>query len=142
MSPNDPRHGSNAGYYVHRRAGEKPCLPCAAAHNAHVRMREADKRFGEATVTTDIPLAGGRWVPNPATGGLTKLWQKDPETIADPPAEPKRRYAKADEVICGTQAGYYRHKRKLNEPACEECRAANAAAERARYARRGGRRAA
>lgn len=37
MSPDDPRHGTNAGYYAHHRAGQSPCVPC----------RRASKRYGE-----------------------------------------------------------------------------------------------
>lgn len=124
MDALDPRHGTTAGHAQHRKAGEKACRPCQDAANAASYARTFNDH--------DVPLTGGRWVN---VRGIMR-WQKDPETIADAPVKPKRRYAKSEDVICGTVAGYYRHKRKLDEPACEECRAANAAAERARYARR------
>lgn len=31
---------------------------------------------------------------------------------------------------CGTDGGYYRHRRQLNEPACDPCKAAHSAYER------------
>ncbi len=33
MSPDDTRHGTNAGYVAHRRANENACEPCRAAHS-------------------------------------------------------------------------------------------------------------
>ena len=33
---------------------------------------------------------------------------------------------------CGTDSGYYRHRRTLHEPACDACRMAHAAAEKRR----------
>jgi hypothetical protein len=39
------------------------------------------------------------------------------------------------DVACGTESGYTRH-RRLGEETCYECKAAQAAAERKRYARR------
>ncbi len=37
---------------------------------------------------------------------------------------------------CGTPSGYYRHRRTLNEPACEECKAAHRIAEAVRLQRK------
>lgn len=37
---------------------------------------------------------------------------------------------------CGTPSGYYRHRRTLNEPACDACRAAHRVAEALRVQRR------
>lgn len=42
----------------------------------------------------------------------------------------------AREAVCGTDSGYFRHRRKLNEPPCYECTRAHAAAERDRVARK------
>lgn len=40
--------GTNAGYYRHKRAGERPCEKCRAAHNAYVRnRRKVDGRKAE-----------------------------------------------------------------------------------------------
>lgn len=33
----NPKHGTNARYQVHMRAGERPCDPCTDAHNTHMR---------------------------------------------------------------------------------------------------------
>lgn len=41
MSPDDPRHGTNAGHRAHYSANEKPCRPCMDAHAAYKRNREA-----------------------------------------------------------------------------------------------------
>lgn len=35
-------------------------------------------------------------------------------------------------AVCGTDGGYFRHLRILHEPACDDCKAAHAAAERYR----------
>lgn len=39
-------------------------------------------------------------------------------------------------VVCGTDSMYYHHRRVRNEPACDECRRAHAAAERRRKTRK------
>lgn len=39
MSPDDPRHGSEAGYSAHNRAGEQACDRCQAAKNWHDKRR-------------------------------------------------------------------------------------------------------
>lgn len=39
-------------------------------------------------------------------------------------------------AACGTDGGYYRHRRTLKEPACTDCKAAHRVAEAARQARR------
>lgn len=48
------------------------------------------------------------------------------------------RYRKRHRLIaqCGTDGGYYRHRRTLREPACEECKAAHRIAEAMRARRR------
>jgi hypothetical protein len=38
-------------------------------------------------------------------------------------------------AVCGTDSGYYKHRRRLKEPACDPCRIAHAEAERDRAAR-------
>lgn len=72
MSPDDPRHGTTTGHAQHRRDNEKACRPCQDAANAASYART----YGDH----DVPLTGGRWVPNPATGGLTKLWHAETRT--------------------------------------------------------------
>jgi hypothetical protein len=39
---------------------------------------------------------------------------------------------RATKAKCGTDSGYYRHLRQLNEPACQACREAHAQATRIR----------
>lgn len=40
MTPNDPRHGTSAGYLTHLRADQTPCTPCKAAR---YRAAKADR---------------------------------------------------------------------------------------------------
>ncbi len=40
---------------------------------------------------------------------------------------------------CGTDGGYYRHRRTLSEPACSDCKRAHTRAERERAVRRAAR---
>lgn len=37
MTPDDPRHGTNAGHRAHYTAGTEPCQPCRDAHAAYHR---------------------------------------------------------------------------------------------------------
>ncbi len=46
-----------------------------------------------------------------------------------------RRHRRASRVECGTDSGYYRHRRTLAEPACEDCLRAHRQAERDRARR-------
>lgn len=39
MSPEDPRHGTEAGCKAHYRSGERPCDPCLDAHRRRNIMR-------------------------------------------------------------------------------------------------------
>ncbi|WP_436702447.1 hypothetical protein [Nocardioides sp. BYT-33-1] len=39
MSPDDPRHGEERGYFAHRKMGERPCDPCTVAHRAAQKRR-------------------------------------------------------------------------------------------------------
>lgn len=39
MSPDDPRHGTTAGHYAHRKDGETACLPCVAAKTRYEKVR-------------------------------------------------------------------------------------------------------
>lgn len=47
----------------------------------------------------------------------------------------RRGRVRATVATCGTDSGYYRH-RRMNTPACDPCRAAHAAATRARVVRK------
>ena len=51
-------------------------------------------------------------------------------------AERKRYHARKYPAPCGSDSGYYRHTRTLREKACDDCRAAHSAAQRAREGRR------
>lgn len=63
---------------------------------------------------------------------LRELRRKvDEEILRELNARPHRKAAE-----CGTDSGYYRHRRALHEPACDDCKAAHRAAENARYWRR------
>lgn len=44
--------------------------------------------------------------------------------------------ARRPRAECGTDGGYYRHRRTLKEPACEACKLAHRVAERERAERR------
>jgi hypothetical protein len=48
----------------------------------------------------------------------------------------KRRDRRQRVAECGTPSGYYRHRRTLNEPACEPCKLAHRVAEQIRVRRR------
>lgn len=120
MTPEDPRHGTEAGHSQHRRDGEEPCSACRKARSAATY----DRTFGE----DDVPLTGGQWVN---VRGIMR-WQPDPLPPL-PDDQPQRRHSKPGEAICGTDAGYYRHRRKHKEPACEACKEAHREAERARH---------
>jgi len=42
VTPDDPRHGTYAGYQSHRKDRETPCAPCRAANAAYTRRMRAD----------------------------------------------------------------------------------------------------
>jgi hypothetical protein len=50
--------------------------------------------------------------------------------------ETLRRKVNRKVALCGTPSGYYRHRRTLAEPACEDCLRAHRQAERDRARRR------
>lgn len=39
MSPDDPRHGTTAGHYQHRKEGEPACGPCVTAKTRYEKIR-------------------------------------------------------------------------------------------------------
>lgn len=47
MTPDDPRHGQERGYFTHRREGEQPCRRCTDAHNVASKARALRKLGGE-----------------------------------------------------------------------------------------------
>jgi hypothetical protein len=38
MTPDDPRHGTNAGFFAHQRANQTPCEPCYTAKNRALKL--------------------------------------------------------------------------------------------------------
>ena len=46
MTPNDPRHGQNRGYYAHIAAGQEVCGPCREAAKRHRRRRGKLRTMG------------------------------------------------------------------------------------------------
>ncbi len=79
MRADDPRHGTSAGHYAHRRDGEKSCNPCRAAFTEYLRLYKLGyRRIDNITATDDEPgiaLVDGRWVLDPRTRILR--WHKD-----------------------------------------------------------------
>lgn len=50
MSPDDPRHGSGAGYQQHLRDGEKVCGACSAARGRQQKQTRWEKHRGEQLI--------------------------------------------------------------------------------------------
>ena len=46
MTPDDPRHGTNAGYQTHWREGEQACEPCKAAKRRRQKLNRYDTHRG------------------------------------------------------------------------------------------------
>lgn len=55
MTPDDPRHGEERGYYAHRKAGQEPCDPCKKAHMRAEKVR-AMKRLHPKPPVNQIGL--------------------------------------------------------------------------------------
>lgn len=47
MTPDDPRHGEERGYFAHRKAGQQPCQPCIDAHCVASKRRALRKANGQ-----------------------------------------------------------------------------------------------
>jgi hypothetical protein len=59
MTPDDPRHGTTAGWSKHRNDHEKPCDPCRIAWNAY-RLRYCKER--DLGYVRQVPIDhGGAW---------------------------------------------------------------------------------
>lgn len=58
MTPEDPRHGSHAGYMAHYRAGEPPCEPCRTASARADKQRRLDRERGNPR---SVPLGKDAW---------------------------------------------------------------------------------
>ena len=57
MTPDDPRHGSSAGYLAETKAGVPHCQPCRDARARYQRWREYDKALGRPR---KMPALGAR----------------------------------------------------------------------------------
>lgn len=58
MNANDKRHGSNAGYLAHEKAGQKPCEPCRVARRAAQKRRRINRERGNPN---RLPLGDIAW---------------------------------------------------------------------------------
>lgn len=202
MSPDDPRHGTRAGYYAHRRDGETACADCKRAAARTEAMRQLAKMEGQPTshhafqvsrriqglialgwTQTQIAEHAGMspgYVQYLERAVTFRVKRSTFERIRDTyealcmtvpgdsygatraRARAKRRHYAAplawddiDDIdatpsgsktyrsqpvprpaaLCGTDSGYYRHRRTLKEPACQECLDAHREYEEARKAR-------
>ena len=96
MTPDDPRHGTRAGYDVHYRQGETACDPCRRANADRMvarRRRLANPLTAVEEVTVQrwlyaleaddiLDETRGRWVRRPRSGGVLE-WVPKPPTSAD-----------------------------------------------------------
>lgn len=84
MSPDDPRHGTHAGYRAHQRAKSKPCTPCKTARRDYERDKYPDERPGPCTscgatcrskigLCRDCQAAGGTQEAKPCSAGCGSL---------------------------------------------------------------------
>lgn len=48
MTPDDPRHNTNAGYLAHHKEGEDACRPCRRAHKRYQQQYLVSQQRGEA----------------------------------------------------------------------------------------------
>lgn len=46
MTPDDPRHGTNAGYHAHIKSGDSPCNSCREARRTYNRRTNKNRRRG------------------------------------------------------------------------------------------------
>ena len=104
LTPDDPRHGTMAGYTAHRRAGEQPCLTCYDAENRYNRFR----RYVRTGKERNHCGTEQGWICH-------RSQQEDP---CDACAKAK---AQADSKH-GTAKAYNRH-RYLGEKVCAACNA-------------------
>lgn len=57
MTPDDPRHGQERGYFAHRKAGQKPCQPCIDAHCVASKRRAIRANNGQPAL---VPALGSQ----------------------------------------------------------------------------------
>lgn len=58
ITPDDPRHGSPAGYLAHFRSGEKPCEPC---RHARYRAHKAAGILRARGISGRVPISPDAW---------------------------------------------------------------------------------
>lgn len=56
MTPDDPRHGSPAGFYAHRSEGSKACDPCDTAAFRYTKQWKALRSKGIRSTTPSAPV--------------------------------------------------------------------------------------
>ena len=54
MTPDDPRHGQNAGWDAHRADDEEPCQPCRDAAAAYEYRRRIDAYLGKPRTLSPV----------------------------------------------------------------------------------------
>jgi hypothetical protein len=54
MSPDDPRHGTSAGYNAHYKTDLDPCEPCKAAKARYEKRRRHDTHLGAARTVPSL----------------------------------------------------------------------------------------
>lgn len=54
MSPTDPRHGEQRGYFAHRTAGQAACKPCLTAHARATKRSKFLAGSGRGTMVSPI----------------------------------------------------------------------------------------
>lgn len=57
MKSDDPRHGTERGYYAHRKAGQKACTPCTDAHCVAAKRRAIRASNGQPAL---VPAFGAQ----------------------------------------------------------------------------------
>lgn len=63
LTPDDPRHGTTAGFRAHAAVGERPCRPCRDAKNAYDRAnRRPQQDYTKSGYDPNDGLPAGRWM--------------------------------------------------------------------------------
>lgn len=113
------RHGTDAGYYKHRREGSTLCDPCRVAHNeARARQLRDNPESKERARKSSQAYAQRKQAER--VRQREEAVREDPELFANG----KTRH--------GTRAGYCKHQRE-GTPACAPCLAANSEYQNSRF---------
>jgi hypothetical protein len=75
MTPDDPRHGTTAGYYAHRSANERACGPCDNAMFRHHKQWRRDRDKGVRWTTPAQPVADHIRHLEQAGMSATAIWK-------------------------------------------------------------------